>query len=256
MMSSALTRLAHRHHELDTAGARAARLEVRRLRARLALSAGRFDRDWVWLVRRELRVLEQVIGDVVDADGLGCWVAAQRLDQRDEAGKAELLAELAAERARAHRRLVALVESARYERMVQDLRRPYLAPRHLDERVGKQWRALRRLVRTIDCVPGDEQRRQLAVRIDRARHGAELEPAGRRFAEALAKLRLALDGLQEAALAQGWLRHAADGAACRVDLVAGQLLERARQLEAERWIGWQDRWDRARRPALRAWLEH
>ncbi len=241
--------------EADPAAARRARDDVRGIRARLVLAGDRFDADWVWLLRRELRFLEQGIGDLVDADALVCWVGRQDLDRRDERTRGELLGELARERSRAHRRLVALLDSARYERMVRDLARPYVRPGHVPKLVGKEWRALRSLVGAQDGIPGDQDRHRLAARIDRVRHGADLHRDGRRWAKELGDLRDRLDGLQEASLAQSWLRHTTEVSALHWDLVAGQLLERARGLEAERWEGFRECWARCADKSRRAWLE-
>ncbi len=253
-MAETLREGERRLREADSAAARIARNAVRGLRARLVLAGDQFDPDWVWLLRRELRFLEQAIGDLVDAHALVSWVGRQDLDRRDEPTRAELLGELARERSRAHRRLVALLDSARYERMVRDLGRPYLRPGHVTKLVGKEWRALRSLVGAQDGIPGDQDRHRLATRIDRLRHGADLHRAGRGWAKELGELRDRLDGLQEASLAQGWLRHTTEVSALHWDLVAGQLLERARGLEAERWQGFCERWVRCADKSQRAWL--
>lgn len=253
MMSKVLSGLEEHLRAEDLCEMAPAREGVRRLRARLGLATGRFDPDWVWLLRRELRWLEQAIGDVVDADALLCWIGRQELDPRDESARVSLGAELARERSRAQRRLVALLDSARYERMVADLSRPYLTPEHLGKDLRKEWRALKATVRAMG------ERREcdlvhLGSRVDRVRHGAELDDAGRRWAGALGELRQAVDGLQQAALAQGWLRHASGTSATSWDLLSGQLLERARVVESDWWVEWNRRWDRARRKDQRAWL--
>jgi hypothetical protein len=95
----------------------------------------------------------------------------------------------------------------------------------------------------------------MAVRIDRLRHAAELSKPGAKWAAALGEVRDALDGLGEAALAQGWLRHAADTPAMHWDLLSGQLLERARCAELGWWGEWSCRLERARGKDLRAWLK-
>jgi hypothetical protein len=254
MMAKVLTRFEAKLREEDLSEAASARQGVRRLRARLVLASGRFDPDWVWLLRRELRWVEQAIGDVVDADALVCWIGRQSLDSRDEPARASLLAELARERSRAQRRLVALLDSARYERMVADLTRPYLLPEHLARDLAKEWRALKTLVGTIGEAPSDPDLVRLGARLDRLRHGAELDKAGARWAEVLGSAREAVDGLQQASLAQGWLRHASGTATTTWDLLSGQLLERARAVESGWRREWAARWENARRKELRAWL--
>jgi CHAD domain-containing protein len=255
MMSRGVTRYEAKLRNEQGSEARKARVSVRRIRARLGLATGHFDADWVWLLRRELRWVEQSIGDVADADALMCWVGRQDLDDRDEKARTDLVGELARERSRAHRRLMALLDSARYERMVRDLARPFHPPADLAKTVGREWRSLKAVVGSVGETPGDQDLHRLAMRVDRVRFGAELAKAGRKWADQLGELRDAIDALQEASLAQGWLRHAAGTPACSWELVSGQLLERARCAETAWWREWTRRWDRARAKDLRAWLK-
>ena len=255
MMSRGVTRYEAKLRNEDVTEARQARVAVRRIRAQLGLASGRFDPDWVWLLRRELRWVEQSIGDVADADALMCWVRRQELDDRDEKARTDLVAELARERSRAHRRLVALLDSARYERMVRDLARPFQPPADLAKTVRREWRSLKVVVTSVGESPGDQDLHRLAMRVDRVRFGAELAKGGERWAEALGELRDAIDALQEASLAQGWLRHAAGTPTVSWDLLSGQLLERARCAESAWWREWALRWHRARSKDMRAWLK-
>ena len=255
MMSDEVTGFEAKLRNEDAAGARRARVAVRRVRARLGLATDWFDPDWVWLLRRELRWVEQSIGDVADVDALRCWVRGQELDDRDEKARTELVAELARERSRAQRRLVALLDSARYERMVRDLARPFRPPAELPRTLRREWRSLKVVVSSMGESPGDQDLHRLAMRVDRVRHGAELSKDGAHWAEVLGDLRDALDGLQDASLAQGWLRHAAGTPTISWDLLSGQLLERARCAESAWWREWALRWRRARAKDLRAWLK-
>lgn len=255
MMSRGLTRLEAKLREEDAGSARKARVAVRRIRAQLGLATDHFDADWVWLVRRELRWVEQAIGDVADADALVCWVGRQELDDRDEKARSDLVAELARERSRAHRRLVALLDSARYERMIRDLARPFHPPADLEKTLRREWRSLKVVVSSVGDAPGDQDLHRLAMRVDRVRHAAELSKDGVKWADALGELRDAVDALQEASLAQGWLRHAAGTPTVSWDLLSGQLLERARCAEAAWWREWAVRWERAKAKDLRAWLK-
>ncbi|MGH9006265.1 MAG: CHAD domain-containing protein [Acidimicrobiales bacterium] len=253
-MSKAITRFERQLRDEDAEDAREARVAVRRLRAQLVL-ADCFDPDWVWLLRRELRWVEQSVGDVVDVDALMCWVGRQSVDDRDEKARAELVAELTRERSRAHRRLVALLDSARYERMVRDLARPYRDPEELARSVGREWKSLKAVVASVGDHPGDQDLHRLAMRVDRVRHGAELAKDAAPWAATLADVREALDALQEASLAQGWLRHAAGTPTASWDLLSGQLLERARAAESVWLDEWSTRWELARVKSLRAWLK-
>jgi len=239
----------------DAAGAARARVSVRRTRALLAMAADHYDADWVWLVRRELRFLDQAIGDVLDAVALRGWVAAQALDERDDRARSGLVDELTHERGRAHCRLVALLDSARYERMLHDLERPYALPEEPRKVAWREWRQVRVLSQGLGTMSGPEHLHRLATKVDRTRHAAELCKSGRPWADALAEARDALDVLGRAALTKGWLRHAASTPGGSWDLVAGQLIERARGEEA----GWTKecvaRLERAGAKDLRAWLK-
>lgn len=253
-MATSLRRVEERLRGVDPDAAAVARLAVRRLRARLALSNQRFDADWVWLLRRELRWLEQAVGDVADARALGCFIERQEVDQRDRVAHGLLLAELGRERGRAQRRLIALLDSARYERMLRDLERPYRAPDDVARAVRREWRPLKTAVAVLAESRGPQERHRAAARLDRVRHAAELCKAGAKWAAALGEARDALDRVGEASLAQGWLRHAAGTPNTHWDLLSGQLLERARAAELEWWGEWSTRFERARAKDLRAWL--
>jgi len=255
MMSREITRFEAELRNGEASDPGQARVGVRRVRARLGLATDRFDPDWVWLLRRELRWVEQAIGDVADADALVCWVRRQELDDRDERARSDLVAELARERSRAQRRLVALVDSARYERMVRDLERSFHPPGELAKTVRREWRSLKVVVSSVGENPGDQDLHRLAMRLDRVRFGAELSKEGERWAEALGRLSEVIEALQEASLAQGWLRHAAGIPTVSWDLLAGQLIERARCDEAAQWREWPERWKQARDKHLRAWLK-
>lgn len=254
-MSKVLTRVEERLRAEDLAGTGAARLDVRRLRARLALANDRFDPDWVWLLRRELHWLEHAMGDVVDTDALVCWTRRQDLDGHDEKARVELLVELSRERSRAQRRLVDVLDSARYERIVCDLDRPYVGPEDLRRTLRREWRGLQMVAGAAGGAQGDEDRHRLAARVDRVRHGAELDKDGRRWADELGRARGVLDWIGETSLAQGWFRHASGASTMRWDLLSGQLLERARLRERAWWCEWRVRFDRAARKRLRAWVE-
>jgi CHAD domain-containing protein len=255
MMSRGITRFEPELRNGEATEAGQARVAVRRVRAQLGLATDRFDPDWVWLLRRELRWVEQAIGDVADADALVGWVRGQQLDERDERARSDLVAELARERSRAQRRLVALFDSARYERMVRDLDRAFHPPAELAKTVRREWRSLKVVVSCLGEDPGDQDLHRLAMRVDRVRVGAELCKEGDRLAEALGRLRDVIDALQEASLTQGWLRHAAGIPTVSWDLLAGQLIERARCDESKRWDEWAACWSQARDKHLRAWLK-
>ncbi len=254
MMSKTITRHVEALRDEDAPEAREARVAIRRLRSQLALATDRFDADWVWLLRRELRWVEQAIGDVVDADALLSWLGRQEVDDRDEKSRSELADELSSERSRAHRRLVALLDSARYQRMVRDLSRPYRVPDSLHRVVRREWRSLKSVVAAVGDAPGDQDLHRLATRVDRVRHGAELAKDGAKWADALGDVREALDALQEASLAQGWLRHSASTPGSGWGLLAGQLIERARCAERTWGDEWAQRWELARSKDLRSWL--
>jgi CHAD domain len=239
----------------DASGARAARVAVRRLRSQLRLGSERLDADWVWLVRRELRWCEQAVGDLADIDALGCWIGRQELDRSDEPARRDLVEEINRERVRAHRRLVALLESSRYRRMLRDLARPLGPTNHLGRQLRRDWRSLKGLV----AFSGAQQRRSdvpsLVRGVDRVRFGAELDQGGRRWSVVLGDLAGVLAAIEEMSLAQGWLRQTALVPACSWVLVAGQLVERARVSEQSLWAEWQARWVRASDKELRGWLK-
>ena len=252
LMSRSVSVFEKQLREENVAQARQARVSVRRVRTQLGLATDRFDADWVWLVRRELRWIELAIGDVIDADALRCWIGRQELDERDEPARQRLVGELAREGSRAHRRLLALLDSARYERMVRDLDRPYLPPDAPAKVARREWRLLTSTAGALNGALGDQAVHRLAARVDRVRHATELCRGAAPWTEELARLRESLDALRETSLLQGWLRHAAGSPAGSWDLVAGQLLERTRRAESEWWANWPSRWERVSSKDLRA----
>jgi hypothetical protein len=149
---------------------------------------------------------------------------------------------------------MALLESARYERMIRDLERPYLPPGGLRRIARREWRVLKVAVRAAGDSGGPQELHRLASRIDRTRYAVELHKSGAAWSMALGEARQVIEGLQQASLAQGWLRHAAGTPAVSWDLLAGQLLERARCSEQWWWGQWKGSWERARAKELRRWL--
>ncbi|MGH9044828.1 MAG: CHAD domain-containing protein [Acidimicrobiales bacterium] len=241
--------------EGDRCRAREARVVVRRLRAQLVLGRDRLDRDWIWLLRRELRWVEVTIGDVADAAAMETSWSAEPLEPADHAARAELVAELTRERSRAERRLVALFDSARHQRMLGDLDRPYLRPAGLKRTLRKEWRRLESAAKPATAkAAADHELHRLGARVDRVRHGAELLKGAGGLASALGGVREALDHLEEASLAQGWLRHAAATPNLDWGLLAGQLLERARSQEPKRREDLLHAWKTADSKGLRKML--
>jgi CHAD domain-containing protein len=156
------------------------RMRVASRRARSALRAARplVDREWADGLRAELKWLG---GELSAARDLDVLLAGFEHDAV-EVGKTAtpIIRQLEADRRRAQKRLVRALEGPRYLALLDELERAADAPRiravdaDLQLRARKDFRKLRRAVRSLDKRPTDEQLHDLRKRGKRARYSAEL----------------------------------------------------------------------------------
>ena len=125
--------------------------------------------------------------------------------------------------------------------------------------VRRPWRQLRRAVDELGDVPADEALHQVRIASKRCRYAAEVtvpvvgKPASR-FAGAVADLQGVLGDLNDAVIAEAWLREAAAKAPAAQVLVVGELIARQRQKAAARRNQWASQWKKASAKKLRVWL--
>jgi CHAD domain-containing protein len=126
--------------------------------------------------------------------------------------------------------------------------------------VRRPWRHLRQAVDALGDDPDDEALHEVRIRSKRLRYAAEAaapvigRPA-KRLASAVALVQGVLGDLNDAVVAEQWLRQAAKSAAPSTALVAGELItvERGEQ-QAGRNM-WAKPWKAASDKKLRAWLK-
>ena len=249
-----------------------ARVATRRLRSDLKTYGDLLDPAWAGELRTDLKDVASALGAVRDADVLLGRLRGRLASLRDDDAPAaeRLLSTLEDERREDRRTLLELLASDAYrallDRLVEGARNPQLtalagqpAAAVLTELARGPWQKLRAAARRVEPGGADEELHQVRIRAKRARYAAEVaalavgRPA-QRFAKAVAKLQDGLGELQDAVVAEAWLRSAAAGAPRPVVLAAGQLVAMERA-DAERARGsWRDAWRAVRKPSVRSWL--
>ncbi len=256
----------------DPEGVHQARVATRRLRSDLRTFTPLLEPAWVDHLRDELRELAALLGAVRDADVLleRLRSAAATLPTDGDRATAEgLLADLEHSRDADRATLLAAMDDARYDRLLDDLvaaaARPALveaatapAAEVLPGLAAGPWRRLRRRVNGLGEDPPDADLHEVRILAKRARYAAEavapaVGPEATAFAKAVARLQEVLGNHHDAVVAQGWLRDAAKRHRSAA-FVAGTLAG-LEQAEAQRCReAWPASWEAARDKRLRAWM--
>jgi len=244
------------------------RVAARRLRSDLRTFAPLLEGEQIDAVRQELGWVGRLVGEVRDADVLGARLAelCATLPEADRAGAIRLLRRHQAQGEAAREAMLTSLRDRRYLRLIDALVKlaanpPMRAaatdpapdadtppptasmPEELAARlVRRPWRRLTRGVAQLGPEPADERLHEVRILAKRCRYAAEavVPVSGRRaerLASRLAKVQTVLGDHQDTAVAEDWLRAAAD-ADPKARLAAGQLIaaERARRAELrERW---------------------
>jgi len=247
------------------------RVGTRRLRSDLRTFGPVLDEEWVRPLREELKWLADELGHVRDADVMEARLRRQagELPDEDAAGLAPLLGGLAREREAARARVRQAMTSDRYadllDRLVSGASSPVVrdgqtpAPDMLAKLVNRPWKDLRKAVDELAPEPEPEELHRVRILSKRVRYAAEAAApvAGgkaAKFAEAVAGVQGLLGDLQDASVAEGWLRRAARDAPAPQALVAGELIFIQRsEVNASR-EAWPAAWKQVDRKKLRAWL--
>lgn len=249
-----------------------ARVAARRLRSDLRTFRSLLDAERVAPLRDELQWLGTELGHVRDAD-----VLQERL--RDQAGRlpaidarpaTALLRRLDGERASARTTMLAALSSDRYLRLLDALvaavHRPPVtddadapARRALPEIVRGPWKHLQKAVESLGDRPEDAALHDVRIRAKRTRYAAEaaapvLGKPATRFAKAVAGVQSVLGDLQDAVVAEEWLRTAAAKGPAQQAMVAGQLIAAQRESMAASRRDWPQAWDQVAGKKLRSWL--
>jgi hypothetical protein len=125
--------------------------------------------------------------------------------------------------------------------------------------VRRPWRHLQRAVEHLGDDPPDEALHEIRIRAKRMRYAAEAvigvvgKPA-RQLASAVAEVQGVLGDMQDAVVAETWLRgQAVSGPPSRA-MVAGELITLQRQQQAACRDQWVRPWKAASKRSLRKWL--
>jgi CHAD domain-containing protein len=253
-----------------------ARVATRRLRSDLRTFGHVLDPAWTARVRDELRWLGGALGKVRDADVLAIRLrtqAAEELAGDDLQGFAELEQHLFQQRQDAHAELLAVLDSDRYIKLLDELTDPppfragteqelaMPAREALIRFVRRPAKQLRRAVVGLGDNPSDPELHQIRIKAKRLRYSAEasavaLGKPARRLAKAAANLQDVLGAHNDAVTAENWLREAATAIEAPPGcLVAGELVAIQRQQQKQLRQSWFAAWESLDAERLRSWLK-
>jgi CHAD domain-containing protein len=130
----------------------------------------------------------------------------------------------------------------------------------LPQLVRRPWKHLRRAVEALGDDPPDHALHEVRIRAKRIRYAAEAAAAvtgkpARKLAGAVAELQGVLGDMQDAVVAEGWLRHEATSMSPAQALTAGELVAMQRQDKAACRAAWPDAWKAASTKRLLSWLK-
>ncbi len=253
-----------------------ARVATRRLRSDLATFRPFLDDRWVAGIRTELGWVAGELGAVRDADVLAARLRRQaaQLDKADAASASALLRALDAERRKARAQAGEALRTPRYAALLDQLvaasQMPPLteaaeqrAAHAIPGLVVRSWRHLAKAVEQVGDGAQDELLHEVRKKAKRCRYACEavVPVAGKdakRLAAAAAGIQEVLGDLQDAAVAERWLRSHAigltgSGAAGRA-FAAGLLTGVQQRAAEDARNGWRSAWSKASARKLRAWI--
>jgi CHAD domain-containing protein len=257
---------------VDPEGVHQARVAIRRLRSDLRTFGPLIDAAWSAGLRSELRWLAAELGRVRDADVLLDRLAATITahPEIESEGAGRVLAALEAQRATDREALIGSLEDKRTRALLNMLVAaaddPRTAPQADDpavERLGplvdKRWRRLRRAARSLGPEPELDQLHEVRILAKRTRYAAQaVAPAypedAPAFAKAVARIQDVLGDLNDASVAQDWLRSAVDKLDPQAVFVAGGLAQVMAFEGTQRLGDWRKAYRRASRRELLAWF--
>jgi CHAD domain-containing protein len=247
-----------------------ARVATRRIRSTLRVFRPLLEVPWSDQLRKRLSPLAETLGAARDAD-----VLLARLDDRisalpkpDAKAAATLRTKLDAQRAGARAELITYIDGQSFKRLLSTLAEAAARPRFaLEPREARSaldaaaaaWEKLCVAVDALGDEPANEELHQIRLLAKRARYAAETvaavaRPGAEKFVARAAGLQDVLGELQDAAVAQAWLRSAGVRSTPRISFVAGRIsgAEAAAEVEARR--SWRRAWERLDRKKNTEWL--
>jgi CHAD domain-containing protein len=247
-----------------------ARVATRRLRSDLRSFRDALGPTWAGALRDELKWIGHELGAVRDAEVLHERLGgrADALDAPDRPAARGLLHRLDDRQAGAREELVRSMRQPRYTRLLDELvdaaNAPAVLPEMADAPASEAlrpaleapWKHLETAMETARSDPTHENLHAARIRAKRVRYAAEaVSPVfGKRakaFAEAAVELQDVLGEHQDAVVAGGWLREAADSGGDA--FVAGQLAAAEAQAAASSREAVPAAWKELSRKRLRFW---
>jgi CHAD domain-containing protein len=242
-------------------GVHKARVATRTLRSDLRTFEPLLDPAWSKTLRSELGWLAALLGRVRDTDVLlaGLEERAGTLAAAEAKAAARVLDTLRAERAEALAELLAALRGGRYVELLDRLVAAAAAPALIPEAAGpaselvpplvrEPWRALERTVEALGKRPDDGALHDVRIRAKRCRYATEAAAPvlGKRagaFARAAADLQQVLGDLNDAVVAESWLRRfAAARRSSAAVFAAGELAALERGAADQARANWRRAW--------------
>jgi len=257
----------------DPEGVHQARVATRRLRSDLRTFRTLVDPALVASLRDELGWLAGILGSVRDGDVLLERIRgnASRLPESSRPGADRVIGALAVTREDAREALFDTLRSDRYvellDLLVAAAKTPALrsaaelpARDALPALVRDPWRVLEKRAEALGETPSDDALHDIRVRTKRVRYAAEavapvMGHGARSFAAAAANLQEVLGDLNDAVVAEGWLREWAHGSQSPSGVFAAGELAALERADAQRSRArWRKAWRKLAATKLRSWM--
>jgi CHAD domain-containing protein len=259
--------------DTDPEGVHQARVATRRLRSDLRTFGSLLEPEWAAALRDELGWLGGMLGAVRDGDVMLERIRERtaQLPEQSDRGTRLVLAGLETAREEAYAELLRTFRSERYlsllDRLVEAANAPALlleadlpAGVVLPGLVRRPWRSLAKRAKTLSQPPADGELHELRIKTKRVRYAAEAvaplmgKPA-RSFAEAAASLQELLGDLNDAVVAEQWLRSwVRRSRSTQGVFVAGELAGLERAAAQKLRTRWPRAWKELSSPRLRSWM--
>lgn len=243
------------------------RVATRRLRAVLRAARPLLNPEWTEALRSELAWLGSALGPVRDLD-----VLLERLEEEiadleppERRAAGGFLRSLEEERSSARAAMLDAMTSGRYAELLTRLEAAAVAPRaqradvSLRDIAAREFRKLRKAVRTLPPDPSDDALHAVRIRGKRSRYAAELaEGVGgkptRRFVEDAKRFQDVIGEHQDAVVAEERIRGLLDRAdGTTAHFAAGRLVERERERRRRMRADFPKAWARLEKSGKRAW---
>ena len=259
--------------DADPEGVHQTRVATRRLRSDLRTFRSLLDPVWTKALREELGWLADILGSVRDGDVLLERLRGRVAELPDPNDRHfhGILGSAKAIRDDAQAALIAAMQGERYVMLLDSLVVAANDPPLLQEAnaraadvlpglVRRPWRSLKKAVKSLPDAPTDEELHKIRIKAKRLRYAAEAtEPVAgrkaRRLAGKAADLQDVLGDLQDAVVAERWLREARSETTSASEAFAAGELAGLEWAAADRCrSGWTKVWKKVSAPKLRRWI--